>query len=230
MARTPTTAGGNGNGGSGEGGGAAAGGGGTEIGDELQGLPLEYLIAAPFAASTKAQIQLGKAMIEFINLLAYGKEGMAVAPGGESEEVKTLRMKLERPVIDADGKITTNTVTVAPPILGLVPIPSLLIETVDVNFSMEIHAVTAEKATDSASVEAKAEAHADLGIYGGSVTVTGKVSAQRENTRSTDKTAKYDITVHAAQQDPTEGMAKLMDLLASTVEPLKIETSSGHGQ
>lgn len=197
--------------------------GGTEIGRELQGLPLEYLIGAPFAAATKAQIQLGKAMIEFVNLLAYGKEGVAVAPSASAEAVKTLPMKLERPVIDTDGNVSTNEITVQPPILGLVPVPSLLIETMDVDFSMEIHTVEASKGTDSASAEVTAEGHVNGLFYGGSVTATGKVSTQRENTRSTDKTAKYDIRVHAAQQRPTEGMSKLMDLLASTVEPIKVE-------
>lgn len=195
-------------------------GGGSEIASELGGLPMEYLIAAPLAASIKAQRLLGNEMVGFINMLAYGEQGGTKGAG--DKDILTLPMKLERPVIADDGSVSVNTITVAPPILGLVPVPALLIESVDIHFSMEIHEVTASK--DAAQVEIGAKASASGGAFGysASLEVTGKMAAQRENTRSTDKTAKYDVTVRAAQQPPTEGMAKLMDLLASTVEPLTI--------
>jgi len=199
---------------------ASGDGGGTEIGKELQGLPLEYLIGAPLAASTKAQIELGKAMVEFINLLAYGKADLAVGSADTAKAVKTLPMKLQRPVDNGDGTFGVSEITVAPPLLGLVPIPSLLIETVDVDFSMQINTTSVEKDSSQQEAEVQADASAGFGPYSASVSVHGKVAAQRENTRSTDKTAKYDIRIHAAQQEQTEGMAKLMDLLASAVEPL----------
>ena len=50
----------------------------------------------------------------------------------------------------------------------------------------------------------------------------GKVSSSRENTRSTNQTAKYQVHVSARQQQPTEGLSKLMDIMASCVEPVKL--------
>ena len=51
-----------------------------------------------------------------------------------------------------------------------------------------------------------------FGCFGGSsVNVSGKVSSSRENTRSTNQTAKYQVHVSARQQRQTEGMSKLMD-------------------
>ena len=133
----------------------------------------------------------------------------------------------ERPVIEADGTVSNHTVTVKAPVLGLVPVPALLIETVDVDFSMEINSVVAEKTSSEKEGDVEAEAGGGIGLWHASVKAHGRVATQRENTRSTDKTAKYDVRVHAAQQPPTEGMSKLMDLLASTVEPMKIEPRSG---
>ncbi|MGR3431861.1 MULTISPECIES: DUF2589 domain-containing protein [Roseobacteraceae] len=209
MAKAPATN-GDGNG--------SGGGGGTEIGNELSGVPLEYLIGAPLAAAIKAQKQLGHEMINFINMLAYGKEGATGNAGNKT--VMTLPLELERPVTEADGSISTHKVTVAPPVLGLVPIPSLLIESVDINFTMEINSVTGSKENLDTETNVNAKAEANGLFYSGSLEVSGKVATQRENTRSTDKSAKYDITVHASQQPPTEGMARLMDLLASAVEPI----------
>jgi hypothetical protein len=194
--------------------------GGAPISRELAGLPMEHLIAAPLAASIKAQRMLGEEMIGFVNRLAYGTEGTTGNAG--DKPVLKLPMQLERPVTKDDGTISVSKINVAPPVLGLVPIPALLIDSVDITFSMEIHTLDGSKTNSEEAIEAKAKAEANGLFYSGSLEVTGKASTQRENTRSTDKTAKYDVTVHAAQQEPTEGMAKLMDLLASTVEPISV--------
>ena len=193
---------------------------GSAVTNELASLPMEHLIAAPLAASIKAQRQLGHEMINFVNMLAYGTEGATGQAGNKT--ILTLPMDIERPVTKDDGSITTSKVTVAPPVLGLVPIPALLIDSVDINFSMEIHTVDASKSNTAAEASATAKAEGGGIFYSGSLEVSGKMSTQRENTRSTDKTAKYDVTVHASQQEPTEGMSKLMDLLASTVEPIAV--------
>lgn len=192
----------------------------SPIGQELSSIPIEHLIAAPLAAAVKAQKMLGNEMVTFINMLAYGTEQNVGNAG--AKPILTLPMELERPVLHDDGNVTVSKVKVAPPVLSLVPIPALLIDSVDINFSMEIHTVDASKTNASAELQTTAHAEGKSIFYSGGIEVTGKMSAQRENTRSTDKTAKYEVTVHASQQEPTEGMAKLMDLLASTVEPLSV--------
>ena len=197
-----------------------SGNGSSPIANELKSIPMEYLIAAPLSASIKAQRELGREMIEFINLLAFGDA--KPTGGATTKEVISLPMALERPVVNESGVLSKQTITVAPPILGLVPIPALLIDSIDITFSMEIHTVTASKQNTDAGITVTGKGDTTTPFYSASIEVTGKMSTQRENTRSTDKTAKYDVTVHASQQAPTEGMAKLMDLLASTVEPLTI--------
>lgn len=57
--------------------------------------------------------------------------------------------------------------------------------------------------------------------------ISGKVSSHTENTRSTDKSAKYEIYARAVQQQPVEGMAKLSSIFASVIEPI---TSDGSGK
>ena len=58
--------------------------------------------------------------------------------------------------------------------------------------------------------------------FGVTASVTGKVSTSKENTRSTNQTAKYQVHVEANQQPQTECMAKLMDMFASCTEPVSI--------
>lgn len=63
------------------------------------------------------------------------------------------------------------------------------------------------KKKSTSGTEASTEANAKYGFLGlgGNVTVSGKVTSARENTRSTNQSAKYQVKVYARQQEPTEG-------------------------
>lgn len=63
--------------------------------------------------------------------------------------------------------------------------------------------------------------------FGVNVGISGKVTSSRENTRSTNQTAKYQVHVTASQQPRTEGLAKLMDIMASCIEPVPTSDKSG---
>lgn len=91
---------------------------------------------------------------------------------------------------------------------------------------MEVSATESEK--DTTNTEASTSTNAKYGIFGlgGNVTVSGKVTSARENTRSTNQSAKYQVRVYAHQQPATEGLARLMDILASCTEALPASDNS----
>lgn len=79
------------------------------------------------------------------------------------------------------------------PFIGLVPIPSLLIDCIDIDFQMEVTDTTTEKSSKEASTDISAK------WFAVQASVSGKVSSSRENTRSTNQTAKYQVHVTASQ-------------------------------
>ena len=103
--------------------------------------------------------------------------------------------------------------------LPLVPIPSLAITSADIEFTMEVK--TSEVDKSSKDEEFGFEASASGGFWGMkySVSMSGKVATHKENTRSTDNSAKYNVKVHAEQLPATEGMMKLSDYLTQMLEP-----------
>ena len=117
--------------------------------------------------------------------------------------------------------VTPKGLEVEAPLLALVPIPAFTMEEATVNFNMEVKDSTADKITDAS----EGTMESSLSIWGFSSTISGKVTTSRENTRSSDKSAKYDIYARAAQQPAAEGMAKLSSIFASVIEP--ITTGSG---
>jgi len=175
----------------------------SNVTDKFKGLPMRELIAAPLIAAAEAQQELAATAWNFYQQIAFdGKSG---------NKARILEFDVERP-IQQDGKMTTMSQT----------IPSLLIDRVDVDFQMEVTDTSNVKSTTNAEVEAKASAkHWFINAE-----ISGKVTTARENTRMTNQTAKYQIHVTASQQPQTEGLSKLMDIMASCIEPITNESNS----
>ena len=106
--------------------------------------------------------------------------------------------------------------------LPLVPLPSLAITSADVNFTMEVKQSTSEKSSVDTNTSVDVEASGGFWGMKYSVKVSGSVATHKENTRSTDNSAKYEVKVHAEQLPPTEGMLKLSDYLTEMLEPIPI--------
>lgn len=185
-------------------------------------LPMSQLIGAPLKAASDSQIVLASAALDFMLKIGYeyDKDGKVSKDQDGNNLPRLIKFNLERPVETPDS-IQVNTIKVQAPFLGLVPIPALLIEDVAIDFQMEVTATnqTSEKTAAEVSVSAGYSS-----IFSPvKVDVTGKVSTTRENTRSTNQTAKYQVHVNARQQPPTEGLARLMDILATCTAPLEIK-------
>lgn len=185
---------------------------GDSVADSFKGLPMRDLIGAPLMAAAEAQEKLASTAWDYYQRIAYETD----ENGNPTGQTRTLKFKLERPVVQDGVAGEMQIQTVNAPFIGLVPIPSLLIDRVDVDFQMEV--------TDTNTSESTTTSEASTNIsskwFGVNVQIGGKVASSRENTRSTDQTAKYQVHVSASQQAPTEGLSKLMDIMASCIEPV----------
>lgn len=150
--------------------------GDPNVTDNFKGLPMRELIAAPLIAAAEAQQELAATAWNFYQKIAFDEDG---------KTARVLEFDIKRP-IQQDGKMTTMSQSVKAPFIGLVPIPSLLIDRVDVDFQMEVTDTSNVKSTTNAEVETKASAkHWFINAE-----ISGKVTTARENTRMTNQTAK----------------------------------------
>ena len=191
------------------------------IADQFAGLPIEDLIVAPLTGMAKGQAKLNDVTWKYISEVAFVKNEKT-----KKIEARKLDVEMQRVMTDqATGEQSVQKLQSSVPMLPLVPLPSLAITKADINFTMEVKQLTSE--TASIDTEASVEASATGGFWGMkySVKVAGKVATHKENTRSTDNSAKYEVAVHAAQLPPTEGMLKLSDYLTEMLEPIAIPLS-----
>ena len=177
----------------------------SAIGDQFKGLPMQELIGGPLSAAVTANTNLAKATAEFINTVGFNED-------------KTARMvdfSFERPGIDENGKRTIEVVKIKTPMLAIVPIPNLQVDLVDITFDMEV------KSSESSStkVDANASFEASIGLGPFSAKISGSVSVAKENTRSSDQSAKYHVQVRATNHGIPEGLARVLDMMAAAAAP-----------
>ena len=170
--------------------------------NKFVGIPIADLVAAPLVAVSDSQKRLAQSAFEFMQEIGFNEEG----------KTRMVEFNLQRPI---EGSTTPQDITVQAPFIGLVPLPNLLIDDVQVDFEMEVTAT--ETSTEKSSTEGRSSTNC---FGGGSVNIGGKVSSSRENTCSTNQTARYQVDESNRQQRQTEGLSKLKDIMASCVEPL----------
>jgi hypothetical protein len=184
------------------------------IADQFAGLPIEELIVSPIIGMAKGQAKLNEVTWKYISEVAFvkDKDGKTTA--------RSLDVEMNRVVTNgATGEQEIQKLYNKVPMLPLVPLPSLAITSADIEFSMEVK--TSEASKDTSTSENSYEASAGGSWWGMSFNakVAGKVATNKENTRSSDNSAKYNVKVHAEQLPPTEGMLKLSDYLTQMLEP-----------
>ena len=184
------------------------------IADQFAGLPIEELIVSPIIGMAKGQAKLNEVTWKYISEVAFvtDKDGNTTA--------RSLDVEMNRVVTNgATGEQEIQKLYNKVPMLPLVPLPSLAITSADIEFAMEVK--TSEASKDTSASENSYEASAGGSWWGMSFNakVAGKVSTNKENTRSTDNSAKYNVKVHAEQLPATEGMLKLSDYLTQMLEP-----------
>jgi hypothetical protein len=192
----------------------------ADISAQFTGLPIEDLIVSPIVGMAKGQAKLNDVTWKYINEVAFvtDKDGNTTA--------RSLDVQMQRVMTDpTDGSQSVKTLYSKVPMLPLVPLPALAITSADIAFTMEVK--TSEVNKDSSDTSGSFSATASGGFWGMkySATMSGSVATHKENTRSTDNSAKYEVKVHAEQLPPTEGMLKLSDYLTQMLEPSLIEPS-----
>ena len=100
---------------------------------------------------------------------------------------------------------------------------ALSINTVDITFDMEVKNSETDKSSLDATASMTAEAKVGWGPFSLKVNLSGSVSSHKENTRTSDQSAKYHVEVHAADNGMPEGLARVLDIIQSSVAPKAIE-------
>ena len=200
------------------------------------GLHIEHLICDPILAVAKGQKQLVGEYLEQLDELAFTKEDNKDG----SKNANIINMNFDRLTNSSTtGEVAHVSQTMQMPLIAFAPLPCLAMKDLAVDFSMEIKQSTANTSTSasskktdaSGSVTVKAKTSWGFGSASvsatGSYSTSGTVTASKTNTRTSDFSAKYNISATATQMPPTEGMAKFTQTMASMMEPISTSSEAG---
>ena len=196
------------------------------------GLPIEHLICDPILAVARGQKQLVSEYLDQLNELAFTKEDNKDG----SKNANIINLNMERLTNSSTtGEVATVNQTMQMPLIAIAPVPAFAMKDLSVNFQMEIKQSTANTDTSSKSSTSGASGSVDVkNSWGfgsvhakGSFNTSGTVSSSKTNTRTSDFSAKYEITATATQMPPTEGMAKFTQTMASMMEPISTSSDAG---
>lgn len=201
------------------------------MGNEFSGLPMGDLIGAPLTAACDAQMRLAKATADFINTVGFNPEIGADGKPTEKLMPRQLDFSFWRPAqrpADAPGaggglnEPYVEKVVMSVPFLAIVNVPALAIKSVDIAFDMEVKSAETTKESDNKTIGGEANVNFGWGPVSGNVKVSGSVSTAKENTRSTDKSAKYHVELRARDDGMPEGLSRVLDIMQSAIAPLAI--------
>lgn len=198
-----------------------------DMASQFKGLPMADLIGSPLQAACDAQLKLAAATANFIQTVGFAPDATDPSKPGE---IRTVNFSFDRQVLKPDptdpSKAPTNgteRVDMKVPLLAVVNIPALAITKVDVTFDMEVKSSSMSKDSEDKSGKFSADASVGWGVFSLKVHVEGSVATHKENTRSSDNSAKYHVEVHAEDRGMPEGLARVLDIMnrAITAPPGK---------
>jgi Protein of unknown function (DUF2589) len=183
----------------------------TNLTSELNNIDFRKMIGGPLQAAVDAQVASSLATVDFINKVGFTQPvDDSGTPTGDRELVM-VDFSHTRKDVDAAGEVVETSVNVKVPLLAMLPIPSLRIEHVIIDFNVKLNSVESSKTSDELGIKAE--------VGGGWGPVNFKVSAsyQRKTATSVEVKKEYSLTVNvkAVQDEMPAGLEKILGMLAA---------------
>lgn len=177
---------------------------------EFQALPLAFIVAAPLKAAVDAQAVAAKTTSEFIDSLMTND-------GADRKPVSVDFSATLNQSAGVDGSTASvKTVNVSAPLLSMVPIPHLRIDSITTHFKYEISSVQKESSESSKKGSVKIGSGKLLSPWV-SASITGSVSSNSSSDSVMNRSGVLEITVNASEAPIPEGLAKILGILTSAI-------------
>lgn len=171
---------------------------------------LAHLIGAPLTAAMDAQAQAARQTVDFIREVGFSSTGAEELAFGELQNVNFSYKKANQEGAEATFELTV-------PLLTIVPIPYVRIETVDVNFRATLTDFV--ETSTAVSAEFNISASASVGWRWGKFKARSSYSRKStsESKNTSTRSYEYDVQVHAVQDEIPGGLGKILGILENAI-------------
>ena len=184
----------------------------NELVNDLSSMPFDRMIGGPLSACIDAQEQAAVSSVNFIDRVGFDPQN----PG----HVINVDFKYRR-----DGE----DVVLSVPLLTIVPIPFISIDTVNISFKAALKSINTEDAIDAdreSSYDSTNSKYLGIGSYLKSAQIQrtvmrGSVSTKKDSVATQNSVysieANVDINVIARQESMPGGLAKVLEMLNQAI-------------
>ncbi len=192
-----------------------------------QGVNVASMISAPLVAASKANSEMLKHQAHFLMEFCFIKKEIKDADGnvtGNNYEPLMIEMNMTKSVINHDKSkpvFETERVTFKVPVLTLIPINSLAVDDIQIDFDMEIISQTSRKTNASEMGESQSGTKETAELR-------GKISYDsKESSNSSRRSAsKLKVKVHAGPLPLPVGVSAMIDMYSKAIHPVPEKESS----
>ena len=177
----------------------------------MQAIPFSSMIGGPLNACIEAQAMAARTSWEFIK-----EVGLNTDEKGQKSAIMVAFS------FNRGGRMVQLNV----PLLTIVPIPYIAINTIDINFKASISASSSSASETSEHTEAGGEVNAkaklNLGLFSLQANLKANYSSKKDSKATAE--SKYsvestiDVAVKAGQESMPAGMAKVLELLGTALD------------
>ena len=177
----------------------------------LQGLPFDNLIGGPLNACIQAQNDAAMTSINFINNVCLNEDK-------ETGEKSAVYVSFS--FIQNGRKVVINV-----PMIAIVPIPYIAINSIDISFKATVNGVESESSSTETEYESKGNKKSTRksGLFRKKTTTINSTFSTKRDSKSTQDSkfsveATIDVAVHAGQESMPAGMAKILEMLGAAMD------------
>ena len=203
------------------------------IAQQFTGLPIESLIGAPLSAAAKSNATMCLTQTKFMLDTCFSKTDETLEP--IMIDLILVRGVMTSGANPGDPPVISQVSTkFRLPLLTIVPINSLAVQSVDINFEMEVKSSFAEDTskTKEKDIQAAASFEAKVGYGPFTASVKGSASYSQKDSETHNthyqksNSAKYTIAVHAGQLPIPKGVNIIIEAFAQCIQPIELKSSA----
>lgn len=205
----------------------------VSMAQSFTGLPMEDLIGGPLNAAAKANAAMALTQTKFMLDTCFSLKDGNYTP-------IMIKMSLTRGTVEAGatpGSATLSSIETKfdLPILTIIPLNSLGVDEVDINFEMEVKSSYGEETNQEQEKKVAAEVSWEVKAGWGPVSTTIKGSASYDSKDSSSfnshyeksNSAKYTVHVHAGQLPLPKGVETIIQAFTKAIEPYEMPKPVG---
>lgn len=201
----------------------------VSMAQQFSGLPIKSLISAPLIAGAEANAKMAVTQTQFLLSTCFNVEGEGAAA---KYDPIMINMTLTRSVVKPDGTAGDPVQTRFDlPLMTIMPLNSLAVDDVSVNFEMEVKSsFSNDKETSQESEKAASgsfSAKVGWGCFSaevsGSVSASSKSASSEKSHYEKSNSAKYTINAHAGQLPLPEGVTTIIQAFSQCIAPIQLK-------